>query len=117
MKMFAENLKKYRGRKGISQEELAKRINIHPVQFSRYERGQSVPSIEVVQKIAEALDTTIDELVYGSQEEKAGQDIKDRELLGLFKKVQILNEKQKETIKDLLSAFILKADLQEKLVH
>ena len=113
---FAENLKKIRAQKGISQEELSKKIAIHPVQFSRYERAQSVPSIEIVQKIADALEVTIDELVYGDQNNKAEQNIKDRELLNLFSKIQLLNDRQKETVKDFLSAYILKADLKEKLI-
>ena len=50
---------------------------MHPVQFSRYERGQSVPSIEVVQKIADALEVTIDQLLYGDQDNKAEQSIID----------------------------------------
>lgn len=113
---FAENLKKIRAQKGVSQEELSKKIEVHPVQFSRYERAQSVPSIEIVQKMADALEVTIDELVYGNQSNKAEQNIKDRELLSLFSKIQLLNERQKETVKDFLSAYILKADLKEKLI-
>ncbi|HOT13801.1 MAG TPA: helix-turn-helix transcriptional regulator [Bacteroidales bacterium] len=113
---FSENLKRVRTQKGISQEELSKKIDIHPVQFSRYERAQSVPSIDVVQKIANALEVTIDELVYGNQNNKAEQNIKDRELLSMFSKIQLLNEKQKETVKDFLSAYILKVDLKEKLI-
>lgn len=115
MNDFAENLKKSRTQKGISQEELSKKISIHPVQFSRYERGQSVPSIEVVQKIADALEVSIDQLVYGDQDNKAEQSISDRELLSMFKKVQLLSERQKETVKDFLSSYILKNDLKQKL--
>jgi len=92
-----------------------KKIDIHPVQFSRYERGQSVPPIEVVQKIADALELSIDELVYGNQDSKAEQTISDRELLSMFNKVHLLGEKQKETVKDFLSAFILKTELKQKL--
>lgn len=113
---FSENLKRIRTQKGISQDELSKKNEIHPVQFSRYERAQSVPSIDVVQKIADALEVTIDELVYGNQNNKAEQNIKDRELLSMFSKIQLLNEKQKETVKDFLSAYILKVDLKEKLI-
>jgi len=115
MSDFAENLKRCRTGKGISQEELAKKIAIHPVQLSRYERGQSAPSIEVVQKIADALEVSLDELVYGNQDNKADQLISDRELLGMFKKVQLLNERQKETVKDLLSTYILTSELKQKL--
>jgi hypothetical protein len=42
-------------------------------------------------------------------------DIDDRELVGLFKKVQHLSDRQKETVKDLLSAFVLTQDLKSKL--
>jgi transcriptional regulator with XRE-family HTH domain len=115
MNDFAENLKKCRTQKGISQDEIAKKISIHPVQFSRYERGQSAPSIEVVQKIAVALDVSIDQLVYGDQDNKAEQSISDRELLSMFQKIQLLNERQKETVKDFLSSYILKSDLKQKL--
>jgi len=90
-------------------------MSINPVQFSRYERGQSVPSIEVVQKIADALEVSIDQLVYGDQDNKAEQSISDRELLSMFKKVQLLSERQKETVKDFLSSYILKNDLKQKL--
>ena len=115
MNTFADNLKKYRTQRGVSQEGLAKKINIHPVQFSRYERGQSVPSIEVVQKMADALEVSIDQLVYGDQDVKAEQSISDRELLSMFKKIQLLSERQKETVKDFLSSYILKTELKQKL--
>jgi len=114
---FAENLKKYRTIKGMSQDELAKRINSHAVQFSRYERGLSAPSIEVVQKIAEVLEVSIDELVFGDKDQKIEQTIKDRELINLFQKVELLNDKQKETVKELLNAFIFQKDIQQKLAQ
>jgi len=115
MNNFSENLKKCRASKNISQDELAKKIDIHPVQFSRYERGQSVPSIEVVQKIADALDVSIDELANGSSANNAEKNINDIELLSLFKKTQLLNDKQKDIVKELLSAFVLKTDLKQRL--
>ncbi|MCK4665028.1 MAG: hypothetical protein KAT68_19325 [Bacteroidales bacterium] len=52
-----------------------------------------------------------DNLVYGNNEQIINKSIKDKELLKLFGKVQILGEKQKETIKDLMSAFILNLSL------
>jgi len=101
----------------MSQDELAKRTNSHAVQFSRYERGLSAPSIEVVQKISEVLDISIDELVFGDKDQKIEQAVKDRELVSLFQKVELLNEKQKETVKELLNAFIFQKDIQQKLAQ
>ena len=69
----------------------------------------------MVQKIAETLEVSIDELVFGSEALQIENKINDRELISLFSKVQVLTERQKETVKDLISAFILKADLQQKL--
>jgi predicted SpoU family rRNA methylase len=41
----------------------------------------------------------------------------DNDLLTLFNKAQNLSKKQKETVKDFLSAFVLKADLTQKLAQ
>jgi len=115
MSSFAENLKKIRLEKGFSQEVLSKKIGVHVTHISRYERGLSIPSIEIVKKISELFELSIDNLVYGDNNQIMNNSIKDRDLLNLFGKVQILNNKQKETIKDLMSAFILKSELQQKL--
>lgn len=45
------------------------------------------------------------------------EDIKDLELASLFKKAQLLSDKQKETVKDFLSAFVLKQELTKKLTQ
>jgi transcriptional regulator with XRE-family HTH domain len=65
LKQFGENLKRLRVEKNISQEEMAKKIKVHANHLSRYERGLSAPSIEVVEKMAKLLDVSIDELVFG----------------------------------------------------
>ncbi len=41
--------------------------------------------------------------------------INDNELLTMFAKVQLLSNKQQDTVKDFLSAFVLKTDLQKNL--
>lgn len=115
MEKFAENLKKYRNNKNVSQEALAKSAGVHSTHLSRYERGLSLPSLEIAYNIAKALDVSIDELVYGDNNIKMEQNIKDRELLSMFTKVQVLNEKQKDCMKEFLSAFLLKVDVQKNL--
>jgi len=110
---FGKRIKQLRTENKISQEELANKIGIHANHLSRYERDVTSPSIEVVKKIAEALEVSIDTLVFGEQNNIDG--INDRELVALFKKVQFLPNKQKDTVKDFLSAFVLKADLKQKL--
>lgn len=116
MKNFADNLRKIRGNKELSQEELAKKIKVHPTHYSRYERGLSLPSIDVVQRIADVLEVSIDELVYGSQDVRVEGVVGDKELLTLFGKIRSMGNKEKTTVKDLISAFVLKADLKKNLI-
>ena len=57
------NLQNLRRAKGLSQEELAHRADIHPTYLSGVERGKRNSTAGVLQRIAEALGTDIDVLV------------------------------------------------------
>jgi transcriptional regulator with XRE-family HTH domain len=116
MVSFGDNLKLIRTAKNISQGKLAAKVNMHATHISRYERNITAPSIEVLKKLAEALEVSIDELVYGTGNDKAENTINDNELIKLFKKVQILDDKQKQTVKELLNAFLFQKEMQQRLV-
>jgi transcriptional regulator with XRE-family HTH domain len=110
---FGERLKEMRSTRGFSQTAFAQQVGVHVTNLSKYERNLSIPSLEIAEKMASVLETTIDELVYGKQ--KADNKISDDELLNLFSKTALLPEKQKNTVKDLLSAFLLKSNLTQQL--
>ncbi len=92
------------------------KIGVHVTNLSKYERNISVPSLEIAEKMADALEMSLDELVYGQQNEKARIRIADNELLNLFNKTQDLPDDQKKTVKDLLSAFLLKSNLRQQFI-
>ena len=115
MEDFGANLKRFRTEKGFSQEAFAAQIGVHVTNLSKYERNKSVPSLEIAEKMATALDISLDEMVYGQQNEKARIRIADNELLSLFNKTQQLPDDQKKTVVDLLSAFLLKSNLKQQL--
>jgi transcriptional regulator with XRE-family HTH domain len=48
---------------GLSQEALADKANLHRTYISLLERGLRMPSIEVVRKLATALETTMASLM------------------------------------------------------
>ena len=104
-------MKEARTSKKISQEALASRINIHANHLSRYERDLTLPSIEVVKKIAEALDISIDVLVFGKQNPE--QNITDKELINLFKGIEQFSNEDKAIVKTLIDAFITKRKVQK----
>lgn len=74
--------------------------------------GGAVPSSEVLNKLADALNTTTDYLMNGNTEEKAKASLKDSELLQQFKAVEELDDKDKSTIKDIIDAFIKRSRLK-----
>ena len=71
-----EYLFKIRKKKGLSQAELAFLAGIAQSSLARYERGEMQPTIEVVKKIADVLNVSIEELLNGSQSEEWKLEIK-----------------------------------------
>jgi len=57
--LVAHNLRKFRVRRGISQENLAVDAGIDRTYVSRLERGLENPTVHVLDKIARALDMEI----------------------------------------------------------
>lgn len=61
--MLNENIKNLRKAKGISQEELAIRLNVVRQTVSKWERGLSVPDSGMLISLAEELDTSVSVLL------------------------------------------------------
>ena len=61
--MLKENIKTLRKSKGLSQEELAIKLNVVRQTISKWEQGLSVPDAEMLIKLAEVLDTTVSTLL------------------------------------------------------
>jgi len=55
-------VQRLRAEKGLSQEELAHRADLHRTYISGVERGTRNPTVTVLEKIATALETTIGKL-------------------------------------------------------
>ncbi|MFC3802376.1 helix-turn-helix domain-containing protein [Cohnella sp. GCM10012308] len=68
--VFGEKLRTERNRKGWSQEELAEKLYVSRQAVSKWENGQNYPSIEIVIKISDLLELTIDELLRSDEELK-----------------------------------------------
>ena len=61
--MLKENIKSLRKSKGLSQEELAIKLNVVRQTISKWEQGLSVPDAEMLIKLSEVLDTTVSTLL------------------------------------------------------
>lgn len=63
MMYLAENLKKHRLLKNLTQEEVAEYLSITPQSVSKWERGESYPDITFLPALANIFETSIDLLV------------------------------------------------------
>ncbi len=61
--MLKDNIKKLRGERGLSQDELAERIPVVRQTVSKWERGTSVPDADSLVALARALNVTASELL------------------------------------------------------
>ena len=68
---FAENVRKYRELKGMSQSDLAVAMNLAQSTIARYETGMKLPNIVTGVQLAKILGTTVEKLV--EQEEQGNE--------------------------------------------
>lgn len=74
---FNENLKYLRKKEGLTQEELAEKLNVSRQSVTKWESGQALPDIEKVKEIAYFFSTSVDTLV-GEIESKTENKIKKK---------------------------------------
>jgi len=66
---FGKILQELRKEKGFSQEELAHKCSLDRTYISLLERGQRVPTITTLFKIANSLDITPEDLIFKTRRE------------------------------------------------
>lgn len=103
-----DRIKQLRQEKQWSQAQLGQKMKIHQKQVSAYERGRNVPSTEVLIKLAEVFDVSLDYLAFEAEGKPAKVNIKDKELLRRLEDVDKLNDKDKKTIMEVIDTYILK---------
>ena len=85
--MLCDNLRKLRRSHGLSQEELAVKLNVVRQTISKWEQGSSVPDSEMLIRIAAELDTTVNVLLGDTVESEESSDLKT-----IAAKLEVLNE-------------------------
>lgn len=110
---FAEKLAKLRREKGLTQEEMAKKIGVGIAQVRRYEKGASSPTLEVIKNIATTLGVSADELIFEENEGVASARIVDRELLAQFEELSKMDPRDQEAVKTILESMIIKNKVEQ----
>ena len=84
--MLNENIKRIRKSKGLSQEELAIKLNVVRQTVSKWENGMSVPDSSMLIMLADELDATVSELLGEPIVEPTTDDLKT-----LSEKLEVIN--------------------------
>ena len=71
---ISANIKRLRGEKGVTQEQLAEAMNVTCAAVSKWERGETYPDITALQPLAYYFGVSLDELM-GYDKEKVDEDI------------------------------------------
>ena len=84
--MLNENIKNLRKSKGLSQEELAVKLNVVRQTVSKWENGLSVPDSNMLISLANQLDTSVSALLGENVQENRSDDIKT-----ISEKLEVIN--------------------------
>ena len=91
LKLFGMRIKELRTIRKLSQEQLAEKVAISPKYMSRIEMGQQFPSINVITKLANALQVELKDFFEFAHEVRNTKELKE-----------IINGLLKETDEELL---------------
>ncbi|WP_281627930.1 helix-turn-helix transcriptional regulator [Traorella massiliensis] len=108
--MLSENLKTIRKQKGLSQEELAIRLNVVRQTISKWEKGISVPDSDMLIRLAEILEVNVGDLLGKKIEEEDKRDALTEQLVRINEQLAIRNRRSKLILKIIaavISAFII----------
>jgi transcriptional regulator with XRE-family HTH domain len=112
---LAKKIVQLRRERNLTQKELASIVGVHFSHMSRYERGISLPSIDVVKKLAQMFHVSADYLLFDESQATVRAPIADQELLQQFERLARMSEREKAAVKTILEAMILKHHLEAML--
>jgi len=115
MNKFSLRLKHLRQEKSLSQTELGELAKVHYTHISKYERGESSPSMDTLILLADCLNVSLDYLVKGNENDAAIANLADKDLLKMFEQAEKLPTEEKEAMKKFLDAFLLKEKFKKQL--
>jgi transcriptional regulator with XRE-family HTH domain len=111
---FPERLRQLRRERDWSQGQLANRAEIDTQRISKYERGISSPPLEVLVRIARALDVSLDYLLTGKSSKN--EKLKNAKLIERIEELENLPLEYQETLVSVLDSFIKRHKFEE-LAH
>lgn len=101
---FHNKLYHLRKQKGLSQEELANRLNVSRQTISKWEMGDSTPDMEKLIAISDMFQISLDELVMDKVQTRIGETSSKEEVVSERKEKVLTDENKKKAKKVLKKA-------------
>lgn len=98
---FNNRLYQLRKQKGLSQEELANRLNVSRQTVSKWEVGDSTPDMEKLIAMSDLFDVSLDKLVMGKEDEEKPPSTTKSEFVTVLNE-KVLTNKNKKRAKSIL---------------
>lgn len=108
-------IKQLRKERGFSQTILEQKSGVNSKLLSKYENDRIIPTADTLKKIAEGLEISADYLLFENVPKNGLSPLKDLELFELFKEVEDMSQENKNMIKNLIGAVIIKNKVQDVL--
>ena len=102
---FPKRLASLRKQKGLTQQALSDLTGVHLTQIRRYEGGVTLPTFEILRKLAVALSIPADVLLFDQDERGPDDDLRLH-----FEATTRLDPDEKQAIKTLIEGVLLKHD-------
>ena len=106
-----ERLRQLRKNQDWSQGQVAKKVGVEAQRISQYERGLASPPLEMIEKIANVYEVSIDFLIRG--ESFSSNSVHNEELLERLKELEKLPNNYQKTLISVLDSFIMRNKFEE----
>jgi len=110
--MLNENIKNLRISKGLTQEELANRLNVVRQTVSKWEKGYSVPDAQMLKMLAEIFDSDVSQLLGSPIEQDSNVDVLTEQLSRINEQLIIKNRRTRKRWKTVGIIFLTIVILQ-----
>jgi len=112
-----DNIKQLRKKKGWSQTELAEKISSHLSHVNRIETGKYKPSVDVLVRLADVFDVSLDALVRDSEVEIQEVTVENKELAQRIKLLDSLEPEDRQALFRVIDSMLTKQKILKLISH
>lgn len=110
--MYLEQMRPLRESRGLTMKQLGEIVGVSEASISTYERGTREPSLDVLCKIADELDVSLDMLVRGKEKDRPTKEQSIKEMLEMYGQ---MTDAELELIRALITAALADRRYKESL--